>query len=95
METYLETNNLKYHDYNPNIGIKFIFLIINKNLTNMSYLFSETALESISFSSNKNTQNVTNMSHMFEGCIWLKSANLSNWNTKNVTDMSHMFKGCK
>ncbi len=54
----------------------------------------QSALTSIDFGDNFNTEDVTNMSRMFYGCSSMTSIDLSNINTSNVTNMSRMFYGC-
>ena len=70
-----------------------IKLIENKNVKNISYMFSGcSSLSSLPDISNWNTNNVTNMSSMFYGCSSLSSLpDISNWNTNNVTNMSYLF----
>ena len=70
-----------------------IKLIENKNITNMSFMFSGcSSLLSLPDISKWNTNNVTNMSGMFSGCSSLLSLpDISKWNTNNVTNMSYMF----
>ena len=68
------------------------------NVTNMSYMFSNTGSSATTFTldlSSWNTSNVTNMSGMFFGAgnsatTW-SIGDISSWNTSNVTDMSRMF----
>ena len=74
-----------------------ITLLGIKNITDMSYMFSEcTSFISSSDISKMNTRNVINMSHMFDNCYLLNSLpDISKWNTKNVTNMSYMFYCCE
>ena len=74
-----------------------IILKIDKNITNMSYIFSGCdSLSSTSDFSKWNTCNVTNMSYMFFGCKSLvELPDISSFNTNNVKDMSSMFHGCE
>ena len=59
-------------------------------VTDMSYMFSNTwSLETLDLSK-FNTSNVTNMSHMFYES-GMSNINLNNFNTSEVTDMSYMF----
>ena len=82
----LERKNMDY------LKIK---LIASKNITNMSYMFSDCK-SILSISSKWNFHNVTDMSYMFSGCESLISiSDFSNLNTKEVTDMSNMFSECK
>ena len=65
-----------------------------KNVTDMSYMFSDCIkLPSLNLSK-FNTANVTDMSYMFSGCQKLPSLDLSKFNTANVTNMSNMFDDC-
>ena len=69
-------------------------IIMEKLITNMSYMFSDcSSLTSLDLS-NFNTNNVTNMGSMFFGCSSLTSLDLSNLNTNSVTNMSCMFYKC-
>ncbi|MBO7431166.1 MAG: BspA family leucine-rich repeat surface protein [Spirochaetia bacterium] len=74
------------------------------NVTDMSYMFSSTALDGSGAGTKKmnirsldvsglDTSSVTNMSHMFYLCSNsnLTTLNVSGFNTSNVTDMSYMF----
>ena len=67
---------------------------LNKNVTNMSYMFYNcnnlTSLDVSNFDASK----VTRMNYMFYGCNKLTSLDVSNWNTSNVTTMAYMFFGC-
>ena len=73
-----------------------INLKINKNITDMSYMFDGCeSLISLPDLSKWNTSNVVNMSGVFSGCKSLSSLpDISEWNTFNVTNMSSMFCGC-
>ena len=86
----------EYNVYNYNEEKLKINLIGIKNVTNMSYMFSDcSSLLSLPDISYLNTNNVTNMCGMFYGCSSLSSLpDISNWNTNNVTNMSYMFSGC-
>jgi surface protein len=74
------------------------------SVTDMSYMFSSTALDGSGVASKKmnirsldvsglDTSNVTNMSHMFYLCSNsnLTTLDVSGFRTSNVTDMSYMF----
>ena len=75
-------------------GIYQIKLVINKVITDCSYLFNDcSSIISIDFSS-FDTKKVTNMSCLFIGCKKLKNINFTNFDTRNVTNMQHMFFGC-
>ena len=63
------------------------------NVTNMSRMFYETAIETLDVS-NWNTSNVTNMSQMFYLSPLLSTLRLSNWDTNNVISMDRMFMDC-
>ena len=83
---------------NTGYGNSFNMLIkctgINKNITDMRYMFYKcSSLTSLDIS-NLDTSNVTNMVHMFNGCTSLTSLDLSNFNTSKVTNVRYMFKDC-
>ena len=69
-------------------------LNINKNMTNMSYMFYNCKALTTLDLSNFDTSNVTNMSYMFNSCSGLTLLNLSNLDTSNVTTMTYMFYNC-
>ena len=62
------------------------------NVTDMSDMFSGTAVTSLDLS-DWNISNVIYMFHMFNGCNNLEKLNLCNWNTSNAVDMRGMFAG--
>ena len=67
---------------------------INKNITDVTYLFSDCSyLRSVDMSRFR-TKNITDMSYMFRGCSSLESVNMKGWNTSNVTNMKYMFYNC-
>ncbi|MBR6716442.1 MAG: BspA family leucine-rich repeat surface protein [Prevotella sp.] len=93
------SENLTYIDWFQ--GMEFLTTIENvenlntKNVTDMSYMFSDcSSLTSLDLSS-FDTRNVTDMSYMFFGCSHLTSLDLGNFNTQNVTTMESMFVGCR
>ena len=59
-------------------------------VTDMSYMFLNTAVEELNLS-NFNTSQVTKMSGTFDGTGNLKTLDLSNFDTRQVTDMSFLF----
>ena len=67
----------------------------SENVTDMSYMFSESlSLKEFNFS-NFNTKNVTDMGYMFSICSALTYLDLSTFYTEKVTNMSHMMYFCK
>ena len=62
-------------------------------VTDMSYMFSDTAslknIDLLSF----DTRNVTDMSYMFNGASQLTAVNISTFDASAVTDMNSMFYG--
>ena len=60
------------------------------NVTNMSYMFYDTALTTLDLS-HFDTSNVTNMARMFSGIYSLTELDLSSFDTSKVTNMSSMF----
>ena len=79
-----------------NILIKNIHLVINEQLTDISFMFSDcSSLLNISGISNWNTANITKMNNIFSGCSnLLNLPDISNWDVSNVIDMSNMFSNC-
>ena len=70
-------------------------LIINKVITDCSFLFSSCPnITSIDFTS-FDTKRVTKMMGMFMSCKKLKNINFTNFDTRNVTNMQNMFSECK
>ena len=67
--------------------------VATKNVTDMSYMFSDFKFLPNINVSNFDTKNVTNMSGMFLGCSTMQNINLYNFYTENVTDISNMFAG--
>ena len=65
---------------------------ITEKATNMSYMFSNTAVETLDVSC-FDTHNVTNLSGMFSGCANLKSLDVSGFDISHVVNMDEMFKG--
>ena len=65
-----------------------------KNVTDISFMFSNCkALTTLDLSS-FNTQNVDDMEGIFDGCSALKTLDLSNFDTRNVELMREMFEDC-
>ena len=82
--------------YTPKeVGIDFIKLIFNKELTNCSNMFRDCSHIIRIDLSHFNSKNVTDMSLMFYRCEKLKSIKLDNFDTRNVIDMEKMFFGCR
>ena len=77
-------------------GENSIKLIIEKELTNMSYMFYNCiALKNINGLKYLNTSKVTNFSNLFWGCSSLTDINsIKYWDVSNVTDFSYLFTGC-
>ena len=73
-----------------------IQLIINEELTDLSFMFSDcSSLLKISDISKWNTKSVTRMNNIFSGCkSLLNLPDISNWDVSNVTDMNNMFSNC-
>ena len=68
---------------------------INKNITDVTGLFSGfNQLKSVDMSRFK-TKKITDMSEMFSGCTSLETVNMKGWNTSNVTNMRRMFYNCE
>ena len=59
------------------------------NVTNMSWMFAETAITSIHLTIN--TSKVKNMSYMFYHCYDLTDVNINGLDTSSVTTMGEMF----
>ena len=74
-----------------------IKLIENKNIINMSHMFSGCkTLLSISNLSRWNISQINNLSYFFYDCQILEFLpDISNWDTKNVLDISYIFSGCQ
>ena len=60
-------------------------------ITDMSYLFVNSARKDFRGIETWDTSKVTNMSGMFQGAESFNQP-IGNWNVSNVTDMSHMFE---
>ena len=68
---------------------------INKNITDVSYLFYLCRnLKRVDMSRFR-TNNITDMSYMFNGCYDLETLNMKGWNTSNVTNTRNMFRNCE
>ena len=87
---------------NINRDVIEIKLIIEKKMTDISYMFGDSinngcnALISLPDICNLDTKGVTNMSSLFIGCDSLFFlSDISKWDTESVTDMSSMFYLCK
>ena len=88
--------NIKINDNLINKDILEIKLKGIKNITDMSYIFSNCqTLFSIPDITNWDTTNITNMSYMFFNCSNLQSLpDISNFITNNVNNFNSMFSGC-
>jgi len=80
-----------YDVYNLNVDFS---CFDSKNITNMSYMFSNCCYLGTLQLSSFDTKNVTNMHSMFFYCDVIKNIDLSSFDTKNVIDMSYMFCNC-
>ena len=89
-EFYEEKNTIQ------NDKITNIQLIINEEITDLSFMFSDcSSLLKISDISKWNTKSITRMNNIFSGCkSLLNLPDISNWDVSNVTDMSNMFSNC-
>lgn len=63
-------------------------------VTDMSYMFSGTAIETLTFDSGFKTDEVTTMTGMFSGCSNLQKIDFSTFQTQKVLSMSGLFAGC-
>ena len=74
-----------------------IILVENKNITNMSHMFSNCKLlHSLKDISKLDVEKVYDMSHMFSDCKSLITLpGISKWEVENVKDMSWMFYSCE
>ena len=70
--------------------INFNNCINTSNVTDMSYMFKNSALTTLDLSS-FDTSNVTNMRSMFHNCYALTTLDLSSFDTSKVTNMENMF----
>lgn len=61
------------------------------NVTNVSYMFSESELRNIPNIGAWDMSNVENMSYMFKGAIYMNPT-ISGWNTASATNMEGMFE---
>ena len=69
-------------------------MFINKQFTNLIWMFTQCmSLSSLDLSS-FDTSQVTDMNNMFNYCQELTSLDLSNFDTSQVTDMNNMFNYC-
>ena len=92
-----KTNIFEYYENKNFEKIITVKLILNKDITDLSYMFSGcSSLSSISDISNWDTKNIINMKWMFYGCNSLKSLpDISKWDISKVTDIQFIFSGCK
>lgn len=70
-------------------------LLDTSNVTDMTYMFSFSGINSDSAVRNLNTSSATNMLGMFSDCNRLISIDISGWDTSNAIDMSGMFSNCE
>ncbi|TAG54613.1 MAG: BspA family leucine-rich repeat surface protein, partial [Cytophagales bacterium] len=61
------------------------------NVTNVSYMFSDSELKNIPNIGAWDMSNVENMSYMFKGAIYINPT-ISGWNTASATNMEGMFE---
>ena len=90
-ETSLEGffSNLRNIEY-----INGIEYFDTKQITNMSYMFSNcNSLKALDLK-NFDTSQATNMSRMFSNCTSLEMLDLKNFDTSQATNMSYMFSNC-
>ena len=77
-----------------NIGINTIDFIIEKQITNLKFLFFGcTSLKKIEFLS-FDTSQIIDMNSMFSLCLELEELDLSSFDTSNLEIMRAMFFGC-
>lgn len=93
--TDFEINDCRYlFAYNSRNDIIKDVLPLCKNITDTSYMFSNSSgLTELNLSS-LDTSEVTDMRYMFNGNGNLTELNLSNFNTDKVTNMSCIFYSC-
>ena len=73
------------------LGLHTIYFSIEKQLKNISFLFSNcTSLKKVEFLS-VDTSQINTMKGMFEGCKELEYLDLTNFDTSNSTDISFIF----
>ena len=65
------------------------------SVTDMSYMFSQSARINDLILTELDTSSATNVSHMFAGCYNLQSLDLLHFDTSLVDDMSSMFSNCR
>ena len=97
----------EYFEVENNEELLELKLFGTKNITDMSYMFSNVTnmnhlfcncnlLESLSDISKWKTNNVIDISFMFSCCEALESLpDISKWNTNKVTNINSMFFNCK
>ena len=93
---FVEMDLMEFYVTNNNLNELKVVLSLNKEVTDLSYIFYECdMLKKIDDFHKLNLKKVTSLSNMFYGCSSLESLpDISNWNTQNVEDMSYMFYAC-
>ena len=89
----------QYYEYNEDENIDDILVVklfINKNLTDMGFMFYKcNSLFYISDISKWNTNKVNNFRYMFSKCSLLSSLpDISQWNTSKVNNVEGIFSHC-
>ena len=97
---YIKIDDDKNYDCEKKLNGNYNFLVVEfvviKNITNLSYMFSECeSLISVKGLDNLVTSNVTDISRLFYGCKSLISLpDISKWNTTNTDDTYEIFNNC-
>lgn len=78
--------------YDNDLNLYFFPIVNVDNVTNMSYMFSNS---NILVAPTLHTPKCNNLMGIFKGCGSLLYADLSNWTLSKVTDVSSMFIGCR
>ena len=89
----------EYFELNKNSKKDLVIKLIekdNKRIIDMSYMFYESNLLSISEKSIWKIDKVNNLSNMFNSCLFLEKipSFISDWDTSQVTDISYLFYNC-
>ena len=93
---FTEMDLLEYYQPKEKGKTLKIILGMNKNVTNLSYMFYKcSSLIKIPDLDNININNITGISNMFSGCSSLKSLPyIPNIKTNKIDDMSYLFNEC-
>lgn len=75
------------------LGEHKVKIVFNEKLSDMSNMFSNVKMSTISLQ-DLITKNATTMNSMFRNCDKLKTINVGIMDTTNVTDMSYMLADC-